>query len=111
MLMLIYGMDDSAAFELLKWRSQETNTKLRLLARQVAADFVALSSSEVPRSVRLRQRAIDRAPADQSGYRNGERYGPIAIRRHRIASRTLLAFKPCWASWCKQLTGVDHLPT
>jgi len=43
MLMLIYGMDDSAAFEVLKWRSQETNTKVRLLARQIAADFVALS--------------------------------------------------------------------
>ena len=49
MLMLIFGMDDSAAFELLKWRSQETNTKLRLLARQVAADFVALSGGrELP---------------------------------------------------------------
>ncbi len=48
MLMLIYGMDESAAFELLKWRSQETNVKLRLLAEQVAADFVALSGSETP---------------------------------------------------------------
>jgi hypothetical protein len=46
MLMLIYGMDESAAFELLKWRSQETNVKLRLLAAQVAADFIALTSSE-----------------------------------------------------------------
>jgi ANTAR domain len=46
MLMLIYGMDGPAAFEVLKWRSQETNTKLRLLARQVAADFVALSNGE-----------------------------------------------------------------
>ena len=45
MLMLIYGMDEPAAFEVLKWRSQETNTKLRLLARQIAADFVALSGS------------------------------------------------------------------
>jgi hypothetical protein len=43
MLMLVYGMDDAAAFELLKWRSQETNVKLRLLAEQVAADFRALS--------------------------------------------------------------------
>jgi hypothetical protein len=43
MLMLVYGMEDSAAFELLKWRSQETNVKLRLLAEQVAADFCALS--------------------------------------------------------------------
>jgi len=46
MLMPIYGMDDSAAFEVLKWRSQETNTKLRLLAQRLAADFVALSHSE-----------------------------------------------------------------
>jgi hypothetical protein len=45
MLMLVYGMDDAAAFELLKWRSQETNVKLRLLAEQVAADFVALSGA------------------------------------------------------------------
>ncbi len=49
MLMLIYGMDESAAFELLKWRSQETNVKLRLLAAQISADFVALSGSrELP---------------------------------------------------------------
>ena len=46
MLMLVYGMDDSAAFELLKWRSQETNVKLRLLAEQVAADFLAPSGGE-----------------------------------------------------------------
>ena len=52
MLMLVYGMDDAAAFELLKWRSQETNVKLKLLARQVAADFVALSGDRClpPRS-------------------------------------------------------------
>jgi PAS domain S-box-containing protein len=49
MLMLIYGMDDAAAFELLKWRSQETNIKLRLLAEQIVADFLALSAtSETP---------------------------------------------------------------
>jgi ANTAR domain/PAS fold len=46
MLMLIYGMDEASAFELLKWRSQETNVKLRLLAAQVAADFLALTGSE-----------------------------------------------------------------
>ena len=46
MLMLIYGMDEAAAFELLKWRSQETNVKLRLLAAQVAADFLAHTGSE-----------------------------------------------------------------
>jgi hypothetical protein len=46
MLMLIYGMDEAAAFELLKWRSQETNVKLRLLAAQVAEDFLALTGRE-----------------------------------------------------------------
>jgi hypothetical protein len=46
MLMLIYGMDEASAFELLKWRSQETNVKLRLLAAQVAADFIAHTGSE-----------------------------------------------------------------
>jgi len=46
MLMLVYGMDEAAAFELLKWRSQETNVKLKLLAAQVATDFVALTGSD-----------------------------------------------------------------
>ncbi|MGV0779628.1 PAS and ANTAR domain-containing protein [Mycolicibacterium peregrinum] len=46
MLMLIYRLDEDAAFELLKWRSQETNVKLRLLAEQLAQDFLALDYSE-----------------------------------------------------------------
>ena len=53
MLRLIYGIDDAAAFDLLKWRSQETNVKLRLLAEQIAADFVGLNRDGTmpPRSV------------------------------------------------------------
>ncbi|MDH6196831.1 fructose-specific component phosphotransferase system IIB-like protein [Mycobacterium frederiksbergense] len=47
MLMLIYRINADAAFELLKWRSQETNTKLRLLAKQLAKDFLELDYSEV----------------------------------------------------------------
>ncbi|MBJ7337786.1 PAS and ANTAR domain-containing protein [Mycolicibacterium sp.] len=43
MLMLIYGIDADAAFSLLKWRSQSTNVKLRLLARQLVEDFLALA--------------------------------------------------------------------
>jgi PAS domain S-box-containing protein len=39
MLMLIYGMDAAAAFDLLRWLSQEANVKLRPLAEQVASDF------------------------------------------------------------------------
>lgn len=39
MLMLMYGLSDSAAFELLRWLSQQANVKLRPLAEQVAQDF------------------------------------------------------------------------
>lgn len=46
MLMLIYRVDDEAAFELLRWRSQETNVKLRLLAEQLLADYADLSYEE-----------------------------------------------------------------
>jgi fructose-specific component phosphotransferase system IIB-like protein len=47
MLMLIYRINADSAFELLRWRSQETNTKLRALAEQIATDFLALSYDEV----------------------------------------------------------------
>jgi len=52
MLMVIYAIDELAAFQLLKWRSQETNVKLRILAEQIAADFTSLSGTETlpPRS-------------------------------------------------------------
>jgi fructose-specific component phosphotransferase system IIB-like protein len=39
MLMLIYGIGESAAFELLKWLSQEANVKLRPLAERICEDF------------------------------------------------------------------------
>jgi PAS domain S-box-containing protein len=39
MLMVIYGIGDGAAFDLLKWLSQEANMKLRLLAEQICEDF------------------------------------------------------------------------
>ncbi|MEZ0339436.1 PAS and ANTAR domain-containing protein [Mycobacterium sp. pV006] len=46
MLMLIYRVDADAAFELLRWRSQETNVKLRTLAEQLVADYGELSYEE-----------------------------------------------------------------
>ena len=46
MLMLVYRVDADAAFELLKWRSQETNVKLRVLAEQLLADFVGVNYDE-----------------------------------------------------------------
>ncbi|HTI77032.1 MAG TPA: PAS and ANTAR domain-containing protein [Mycobacterium sp.] len=47
MLMLVYRITADSAFELLKWRSQETNTKLRALAEQIVEDFLDLPYNEV----------------------------------------------------------------
>ncbi|HKV20230.1 MAG TPA: PAS and ANTAR domain-containing protein [Mycobacterium sp.] len=47
MLMLIYRITGESAFELLKWRSQETNVKLRVLADQVINDFAQLIYEDV----------------------------------------------------------------
>jgi len=47
MLMLVYGLDANAAFDLLKWRSQETNVKVRRLAQQVVEDFRAVCDKAV----------------------------------------------------------------
>ena len=41
-LMYVYGIGPGAAFDLLKWRSQEGNVKLRALAEQVLADVLTL---------------------------------------------------------------------
>lgn len=50
MLMLIYGIDDNAAFNLLKWLSQEANVKLRLLAEQISKDFRAAGPTRITQS-------------------------------------------------------------
>jgi hypothetical protein len=47
MLMLIYGIDDAAAFNLLKWLSQEGNAKLRLLAEQISVDFRGIGATSL----------------------------------------------------------------
>jgi hypothetical protein len=47
MLMLVYGLDAPAAFDLLKWRSQESNIKLRRLAQQLVEDFRAVPDKAV----------------------------------------------------------------
>lgn len=39
MLMLVYGLDEDAAFDLLRWRSQSSNVKLRELAEMVLTNF------------------------------------------------------------------------
>jgi ANTAR domain len=45
--MYVYGIDSAAAFDLLKWRSQETNTKLRTLAEQLLADVRTLKQNDL----------------------------------------------------------------
>jgi hypothetical protein len=41
-LMLVYKVDADQAFKLLMWRSQETNTKLRVLAAQVVSELATV---------------------------------------------------------------------
>lgn len=52
MLMLVYGIDANTAFEILKWRSQEGNVKIRVLAEQLARDFLALKSGQAVTAAR-----------------------------------------------------------
>lgn len=42
-LMLVYRVDADTAFDLLLWRSQQTNTKLRALANRVVAELADLT--------------------------------------------------------------------
>ena len=46
MLILVYGVDEDGAFEMLRRRSQSTNTKLRTLAAQLVADYRSLCNGE-----------------------------------------------------------------
>ncbi len=46
MLILLYGVDDESAFDMLRRRSQSTNVKLRAPAGQLVSDYRALSNGE-----------------------------------------------------------------
>ena len=46
MLILLHGVDDESAFDMLRLRFQKTNVKLRALAQQLMSDYRALSSGE-----------------------------------------------------------------
>ena len=48
MLGVIYGLDDDAAFQLLKWLSQRSNQKLRTLAERLVVRFRAMSGPILP---------------------------------------------------------------
>ncbi|MFI5717721.1 PAS and ANTAR domain-containing protein [Nocardia sp. NPDC051750] len=46
-LMLAYGINADQAFHVLRWRSQETNIKLRLIAERVIAELPGIAGNEV----------------------------------------------------------------
>lgn len=52
LLMMTYGISAEHAFDILVWRSQETNTKLRMLASQIIEDLTR--ELHVPDDVRQR---------------------------------------------------------
>lgn len=45
MLMLVYRISDAAAFDLLRWLSQENNVKVQVLARQITKDFTCVDET------------------------------------------------------------------
>jgi PAS fold/ANTAR domain len=65
MLMLVYDLDEAAAFNLLKSLSQVRNIKLALLAEQIARDFCALGKEAIGSRSQFDQRLLtahQRAP-------------------------------------------------
>lgn len=56
MLMLIYGIDEDAAFNMLKSLSQTGNIRLGLLAQRIAEDFSALSKEVITARSRFDKR-------------------------------------------------------
>jgi hypothetical protein len=48
MLMLVYGIDAGAAFDMLRRQSQQHNVKLRLIVEQIHGDLVELCMAEPP---------------------------------------------------------------
>lgn len=55
MLMLVYGIDEDAAFSLLKSLSQSSNTKLAVLAARIAEDFTTLGKEVITARSRFDQ--------------------------------------------------------
>lgn len=58
MLMLVYGVDEDAAFNLLKSLSQVRNMKLWPLAQQIAKDFAELGREAITSRSRFDQRLL-----------------------------------------------------
>ncbi|MGZ4582836.1 MAG: PAS and ANTAR domain-containing protein [Mycobacterium sp.] len=58
MLMLVYGIDEAAAFDLLKSLSQVRNMKLSVLAHQISKDFAELGRETIACRSKFDQRLL-----------------------------------------------------
>ena len=67
-LMYVYRIDADAAFELLRWRSQQCNVKLRVLAEQLLDDIHTLTDDDSLPAPSIRPAALGRTPTRQSPY-------------------------------------------
>jgi hypothetical protein len=68
-LRLAYGISDAQAFTVLRWRSQETNTKLRTLAAQLLSELHCLSAESASLRAQFDHLILtvhERIPADRS---------------------------------------------
>ena len=102
MLMFVYRIDEQQAFGLLKWRSQETNVKLRALAVQLAADFLDLDYDEnLPRRSsldRLLMTAHLRASPAAGGCVQGTNVRAVDADASRPGRAVAVAgLRPCWS--------------
>jgi hypothetical protein len=99
--MYIYGIGPDAAFDLLRWRSQEGHVKLRALAEQVLADVLTLKHDKGA--------PLSRQTFDELFLTAHER---VAAQKHltRPGHRGRHTLNLCWASWCRRRPEVDHPP-
>jgi len=70
MLMYVYRVSAEQAFRVLQWRSQETNVKLRALARQLLAEVATLGPPTVAAQSQFDHLLLtvhERIPADPAG--------------------------------------------
>lgn len=73
MLMLVYGIDADAAFNVLKWLSQEANVKLRPLAEQIVEDFRGVRGAITAQSAFDQVLLTAHSRVGRVSHRNGRR--------------------------------------
>jgi hypothetical protein len=114
MLMNVYGIGADAAFELLKWRSQETNVKLRPVAEQIDRDFVALTRDhETPARTEYdnllltaHERITDDTPTDTPTVGSTSDAAPSRVKRPYVTAVP----DRCWllnARGCLQISPCE----